>query len=75
MKIYLIEKPYEYYDYDTYRRFVIVANSKEETIKIAQSEVCNEPIELWSYSKITECGVYTGNETEPFILLSDYLRG
>jgi hypothetical protein len=75
MKIYSVEKPIEFEEYDTFSRHIIVANNKEEAIQVAQSEAYNERRELWSYSVVIEYGVYTGPQTQPFIILSDFLKG
>jgi hypothetical protein len=73
MKIYLIQHTHT--EWDAYMGHVIVANNKEEVIKIATEKAQEEGKRVWKTAKITEYGQYTGDKTEPFVVLSDFNAG
>lgn len=73
MNIYTIE--HENFQYDSYMGHVIVANSETEVREIAKKEARNEGEEVWETTKVEECGKYTCDRIEPFILLSDFQAG
>ena len=73
MKIFLIEQNFT--GYDSFSGHVIVANNENEVRELAKQRSGFEGTGIWDIATITIEGNYTGNETEPFILLSDYLAG
>ena len=73
MDIYLIEHTELGYDY--YMAHVIVAYNYTE-VKILAKNICGDEEEaVWDKAQITNVGKYTGNQVEPFILLSDFRAG
>ena len=70
MKIYLIGQ--DDWDYDCYSHFVIVAYNETEVRNMAKKMAASEGKEPWETAKITEEGIYTGKETEPFCLLDSF---
>ena len=73
MKIYLIG--HDDWGYDCYSHFVIVANNETEVRNMAKEMAADEGKEPWEIAKITEEGIYTGKETEPFCLLDSFHAG
>ena len=73
MKIFLIEHNFTGYDY--FAGHVIVANNENEVRELAQQGSGSEGDGIWDIATIHIVGNYTGNETEPFILLSDFYAG
>lgn len=73
MKIYKVE--HDKFEYDSFMGHVIVANSKEEARQIAKIKHADEGTRAWDNAEIEECGEYTGEKTDPFILLSDFHAG
>lgn len=61
--------------YDRYRGHIIVANNEEEVRNLAKEEAAEEGVDIWDTATIKVEGNYTGNKTEPFIVLSDFLAG
>lgn len=74
MKIYTIETG-QSRGYDIYLGHVIVANDEAEVRQLAKNESADEGGKIWDSAKVTECGDYTCDRTEPFILLSDFNAG
>ena len=74
MKIYKIH--HKEFEWDAYMGHVIVASNDEQVIELAKKlKDGAEPVGVWD-SAIIECvGVYAGEVTQPFILLSDYRAG
>lgn len=70
MKIYLIG--HDQFVIDGYSHFVMVANDKTEVRKMAKMMASGEGKAIWDTANITEEGIYTGNQTEPFCLLVSY---
>ena len=61
---------------DCYNGHVIVANNTNEVISLAQKQSADEGEDVWdNTASINVQGEYTGEETEPFILLSDFHAG
>ena len=73
MNIYLIEHTNIIYDANI--AHVIVANNKMEVVERAMAMAADEGKEIWKSAKITEVGIYTGTNTAPFKLLSDFRNG
>lgn len=73
MKIYLIG--HDDWTWDCYSDMVIVANNKEEVIKLAKDLSADEGEDVWETATITKQGKYTGEKQEPFILLSSFHAG
>lgn len=78
MKLYLIENISENrHYYDAYRGFVIAANSETEARKIA-NECPGDEGSIWEDCEKVSCkeiGEYTGELTEPMIVLYDFNAG
>ena len=55
--------------YDCYDSHIIVANNEQEVISLAKSEHSDTPDSWWDEATITLEGLYTGSNTDPFILL------
>ncbi|WP_374440475.1 hypothetical protein [Epilithonimonas sp.] len=73
MKIYTIQ--HDKKDWDCYMGHVIVANNHEEVRKLAKDIAEDEGVEIWNDAIIEECGEYTSQRNEPFILMSDFKNG
>lgn len=73
MKIFLIG--HDNWTYDCYSDFVIVANNETEVREMAKKMAADEGEDVWETAEITEEGVYTGKETEPFCLLDSFHAG
>lgn len=66
MKIYSID-PATQARLGQYHDFIIVANSKEEALSLIKTEG-----QKWLLENVSEEGIYTGKETEPFIMSSSF---
>ena len=73
MKICLIS--IDDWTYDCNSDHVIVARDTDEVIKLAQSVAADEGKLIWYSAKISIIGDYTGDKTEPFILLTSFHAG
>lgn len=73
MKIYKID--HKEFNYDAYMGHVIIANTEDEVRKLAQDKFADEGKDVWVVANIECHGQYTGKETTPFILLSDFNAG
>lgn len=61
--------------YDCYSSHIIVANNEKEVRNLAKEEAADEGIDVWDTATVKVEGNYTGNKTEPFIMLSDFHAG
>lgn len=73
MKIYTIEHGQG--GWDSFHGHVIVANSEQEVRDIAKEKSADEGEEVWDTADVLECGDYTCDRKEPFVLLSDFNAG
>lgn len=74
MKIYLFS--IDWVGYYTNDAFVIVANNKDECIKIAQASAADEGPEAWTNKKDITCvGNYTGKRKKAFMLSNSFNAG
>lgn len=73
MKIYTIK--HDENEYDSFLSHAIVANTELEVRCLAKLDPGDEGEEIWDTAKIEEQGEYTGNKTEPFILMSVFRAG
>ena len=73
MKIYTIT--HQENGYDFYLGHVVIANSETEVRKLAIENSADEGGRVWEKAEIIEQGKYTGDETEPIILMSDFNAG
>lgn len=73
MKIFRISHDKKGYDF--YKGHVIIANNFQEAINLAKHFSADEGISIWDEAIVTEVGIYTGELTVPFILLSDFNAG
>lgn len=73
MKIFFIT--HNKWDYNCYLGHVIVANNETEVRELSKKNSASEGIDIWDNATVTVIGEYTGNETKPFILLSDFRAG
>lgn len=73
MKIFLIK--HNEFTWDCYLGHIIVANNEKQVRKLASANMGSEGKSVWKYAEITVQGDYTGSQTKPFILLSDYNKG
>ena len=75
MKIYTIKIEQGPFTWDSYKGHVVVANTEEEVRDLAKKISADEGKEVWDSAKVEHCGDSVWQETEPFILLSDFVRG
>ena len=73
MKIYLIK--HDQIHYDGFMQHVIIANSEQEVREIAKNQCANERTEVWNTAIVDEVSAYSGKNTKPFILLSNFNAG
>ena len=73
MNVFLIKHSEREYDY--YLGHVIIANNKDEVIKLAKKNSRDEGEKIWDEAMITMIGEYTGNRKRAFVLLSDFNAG
>ncbi len=69
MKIYKIQQ--NIYIWEAYICHVIVANNEDEVRILAKNISAEEGKEIWETAEIEMFGHYSGDEKEPFIILSD----
>jgi hypothetical protein len=70
MQIYLIKHKEK--GHDIYCGHVIVAKNISQVRQLAMDNSADEGEEIWQNAVVSIVGVYTGNATNPFILLSDF---
>ncbi|MFK5894969.1 MAG: hypothetical protein QM504_17260 [Pseudomonadota bacterium] len=70
MKIYLIK--HDEIIFDANLGHVIVANNTNEVRGLAIKASVDEGENIWNMASVTEEGAYSGTNTEPFILLSNF---
>lgn len=70
MKIFLIG--HEQFVIDGYSHFVMVAFNETEVREMAKLMASGEGKEIWETAVVTEEGIYTGKQTEPFCMLVSY---
>lgn len=73
MKIFSIK--HDNFSWDCYSGHVIVADNEKQVRRLAKINHRDEGKDIWNYAEVMEQGVYTGLETKPFILLSDFNAG
>jgi hypothetical protein len=73
MKIFLIT--HNEFGYDSYSGHVVVANSEEEVRILAKKDSADEGELVWDTANVSIVGEYSGDKTDPFILLSDFHAG
>ena len=62
--------------YNIYKGFVVVAKEESIARNMAKNNSADEGGLIWLMDAVVvEVGNYTGNETSPFILLSDFNAG
>lgn len=59
-------------DYDMYDSVVVVARNKKQAVEVAKT--IGEGGQ-WHKDKLSKEGKYTGNHTEPFILITSFNAG
>lgn len=57
-------------DTGTYEAHVIVANNIKEVVDLAKKNALAELASAWGNDGVEQLGVYTGRQTEPYIILS-----
>ena len=73
MKIYTIT--HDNHGYDYFLGHTIAANSEDEVRALAKRASADEGHKAWDDASIVEEGIYTGDFTEPFIIMSDFNAG
>lgn len=61
--------------YDETISFVIIANFKDEVLKLAKDNCGDEGQDVWKIENIEELGMWVGLKTDPFILVNDFNAG
>lgn len=62
--------------YDMYKGFIVVAKEESVARNIAKNNSADEGGLIWLMeADVVEVGNYTGIETTPFVLLSDFNAG
>ena len=74
MNIYIINS-YSEITWDCYDSHVIVANTIEEVVGLAQSIAANEGTSSWKEENVELIGSYIGDFEDPIIILSSFNAG
>jgi len=61
-------------DYDEVRGHIIVAYDTITVMEMAAANACGEGSAIWETIIPETIGFYTGKETEPFIIMTDYFE-